>query len=283
VIEVHSACVVEERDPDRDRDIEEIDRAAILARRRRFIVAALGGLAGVGACAGVEPPPPGPPEDFETSAEPVLSASLVEAPSQTPPEPVEPAPAKSALSVEELRAILAEPGLDLCVDDRLGDIELAAPDEQREELAKALYLRGLRAQEEGDFTCALDMFETAYYLVPGKHRFAFLVGESAFAVGECAKARDYLEHFVVYADPDKDAERLQKAAELLDTPELLACERPPAPPEYDESYPAVCLSPSFEPDPEPESKPPPLSPREQRRAEREQRRASKMFRPRKRR
>ena len=43
-------------DDPKDRDAEDLDRAAILARRQRFIALALSGLATTGACTPTDPP-----------------------------------------------------------------------------------------------------------------------------------------------------------------------------------------------------------------------------------
>jgi hypothetical protein len=89
-----------------------------------------------------------------------------------------------------------------------------------------------------------------------------------------------LVHYVVYHD-GKQREWAQRARELLDTLELRACEQPTALPEPYEVHPDVCLS-VARPEPEPQPAPPKPSPGQQRRAEREQKRAAKVFRPRKR-
>lgn len=220
----------EQRGRDSERPTEQhgdVDRAAILARRRRFILMALGGLSGVGGCRQVEPSP-NPLEANE-------AASL-----RPPHEPVGPPPAT--------------------VDAAPTPPPTSPP------------LRPISDEE-------LQLMLQA----PGKHRFAMVTGELAAAVGDCVKAWDFLEHYLAYGDYDKSEDH-ERVKALLDTPEMRACERPPLPdPDPDpDSYPMVCLS--FN-DPEPEPPAPPETKRQrreregsERNAEREQERASKMFR-----
>jgi hypothetical protein len=205
----------------------DVDRAAILARRRRFILMALGGLSGVGGCRQVEPPP--------------NPLEAIEAASSRPPYEQVRLPPPAVVAIEEL-------------DEELDE-------EQRTELAKALYERAKQAEAEGDLVGAIELFEAAYYQVPGKHRMALHVGELAATVGDCEKARDYLEHFVLYADHDKRPDQHERAQALLHTPELRSCERPPLTPSED-AEPMPCLT-LARPDPEP-PEPPPESKRKRR-------------------
>ena len=76
---------------------EEVDRAAILARRRRFILAALGGLSGVSGCTRAEPAPPSWPS---TEPRELVDAHLEHA--QSPPEPPAIAVPTRSLTYEEL-------------------------------------------------------------------------------------------------------------------------------------------------------------------------------------
>jgi hypothetical protein len=263
----------------------DVDRAAILARRRRFILMALGGLSGVGGCRQVEPPP-NPLEAIEAaSSRPPYEQVRLPPPAVVASEP----PPPRRISDEELRAILEHPDPDLCVDNPFasdesseGAVELY--EEQKTELAKVLYERAKQAEAEGDLVCALELFEAAYYQVPGKHRMALHVGELAATVGDCEKARDYLEHFVLYADHDKRPDQHERAQALLDTPELRSCERPPLTPSSEDAEPMPCLTLAWT-DPEPPEPSPPETKRERRKreraernAEREQERASKIFR-----
>jgi tetratricopeptide (TPR) repeat protein len=218
-------------------DSDDIDRTAILARRRRFILAALGGLAGTGACARVEPPPTQPAWDFELAGEPARTK-----PSEPlPPEPPKPLP----MSIEELRANLQDPSWDLCVETRVVSDPL--DEELREQLAEAHHVRGSKAMEEGNFDCAVLRFEEAYYLTPGRHEQAVLVGEAAVAAGDYDKAVVYLKHYLKYSDVSKHPEVEQRAIELLELPELREAEQM----RFRDSEPRVCLS-IIGPEPEPE-------------------------------
>jgi tetratricopeptide (TPR) repeat protein len=184
-------------------------------------------------------------------------------------------------------AILQDSERDLCVDNPFAsagpsETRVDLTEDQKAQVAKVLYERGQRAQAEGDLECALELFEEAYYQIPGKHRFALRVGELAVLVGDCVKAWDYLEHYLAYADYDKYDDR-ERAKALLDTPEMRSCARPPKVVPSPDSHPMVCLEMPF-PDPEPPASPPESKrqrrdrERAERKAEREQERASKMFR-----
>jgi hypothetical protein len=262
----------------------DIDRVAILARRRRFILMALGGLSGVGGCRQVEPPQ-NPIERIEDASmrppyEPVRLPPPAVVSIDTPPPRL--------ISDEELMAILQDPERDLCVDIPFAsagpsETRVDLTEDQKAQVAKVLYERGQRAQAEGDLECALELFEEAYYQVPGKHRYAFLVGELAATVGDCVKAWDFLEHFLAYGDDEKYRDERERAQALLDTPEMRSCARPPKAVPSPDSHPMVCLEMPF-PDPEPPASPPETKrqrrdrERAERKAEREQERASKMFR-----
>jgi hypothetical protein len=244
----------------------DVDRAAILARRRRFILMALGGLSGVGGCRHVEPPP-SPLEPIEATSHrpPHEQVRLSPPPALVPIDP----PTLRPISDEELRTILEDPDWDPCDDNPFGSDESSETrvehEEQKTKLAKVLHERAKRAQAEGDLVCALELFEAAYYQVPGKHRMALHVGELAATLGDCDKARDFLEHFVRYADYEKYHVELERAQALLDTPELRSCERPTMP--SDGAEPVPCLSMGWD-DPEPTEPSPPASKRQRRAQER---------------
>jgi hypothetical protein len=281
---MYAPAVADERDR-RDREAmpeADVDRAAILARRRRFILMALGGFSGVGGCRHVEPP-------LEPNPDALIRPPYEQARLPPPADVAIPSPPPHRISDEELRSILHDPGRDLCVDNPFDsdgpETGWDLYDEQKTEVAKVLYKRAERAKAEGELACALVLFEQAYYQVPGKHRMALVVGELAATVGDCDKARDYLEHFVTYADHGKYPEDLERVTALLDTPELRSCERPRVMP-FQDAEPTPCLTVAWsDPEPEPPT-PAPETPRQRRKreraehnAEREQQRASKMFRP----
>jgi hypothetical protein len=88
-------------------------------------------------------------------------------------------------------------------------------DEERLEKAKGLYKEAEGLAKAKDWEAAEAKYEEAYYLVPGKHGFAFKVGNAAFEAGHCQKAEEYLKHFEAYADPKKQADRLKQAKKIL--------------------------------------------------------------------
>ncbi|KIG13869.1 hypothetical protein DB30_07472 [Enhygromyxa salina] len=94
----------------------------------------------------------------------------------------------------------------------------AAPElseEERLEQAKALYIEAEQKAAAEDWPAAVELYEQAYFLVPGKHGFALKVGTSADKAGDCKKATQYLEHFVTYAEPDKYGDDLKQAKKIL--------------------------------------------------------------------
>lgn len=208
-------------------DEEDVDRAAILARRRRFVAMAIGGLSGVGAC---------------------HRGSASDAP---------------AASVQALRTRAAAP-LDGCELPEQGQ---PLGEDQKVELAKALYVRAKASVEAGELDCAVELMERTYELVPGKFSLAFEVGELAFALHDCDKAAMYLRHFLTYADPDKHPERFEHAQAMLDEMNEAGCITPP-PPSPPDPYPRVCLN--FA-EPEPRRDPPPETKKDRREHQRARR------------
>jgi MYXO-CTERM domain-containing protein len=107
--------------------------------------------------------------------------------------------------------------------------ECATLDEEAAmERARGIYQRAeeLAASEPNR---AAYLYEDAYYLVPGKHGFAFKVGTTAFEAKICSKAQQYLSHFTTYGDPEKHAEMLTEADKLMNRLETMGCgdEAPP--------------------------------------------------------
>jgi tetratricopeptide (TPR) repeat protein len=76
-------------------------------------------------------------------------------------------------------------------------------EDERKDKAKDLYIAAEGKAGEGDWAAALNLYEQAYQLVPGKHGFALKVGVAAEKAGDCAKAITYYEHFLKYAEADK--------------------------------------------------------------------------------
>jgi hypothetical protein len=99
--------------------------------------------------------------------------------------------------------------------------------EQAFELAKVLVLRAKELEASNDHVCRLALLEHAYYLVPGKHTLAFMVGEQAFAVGDCEKASMFLRHFLAYEEPLRQPDRWARAQELVTQIETLGCGQQP--------------------------------------------------------
>lgn len=88
-------------------------------------------------------------------------------------------------------------------------------EEQKTEKAKEIYLEAEELAKAGDWATAAKKYEEAYYLVPGKHGFAFKVGNAAHKAGECEMAEQYLQHFQTYADAEKHAKQLKETKKIL--------------------------------------------------------------------
>lgn len=96
-------------------------------------------------------------------------------------------------------------------------------DEEKEEKAKEMYVAAEALAAEDKWAEAVPLYEQAYYLVPGKHGFAHKVGIATWKIGDCNKTKEYLTHFVTYADPAKFAEKIAEAQAILDEIEARQC------------------------------------------------------------
>jgi tetratricopeptide (TPR) repeat protein len=88
-------------------------------------------------------------------------------------------------------------------------------EEERTEKAKELFTQAEEKAAAKDWANALLLYEQAYQLMPEKHGFALKVGTAAEQVGDCAKATQYYEHFVKYAEPDKYASDIRRVKKTL--------------------------------------------------------------------
>src|SRR5690606_18278320 len=73
--------------------------------------------------------------------------------------------------------------------------------------------RGLAAA--GDHAKAIAVYQQAYQLAPGDHGIAYAIAMSAQKTGRCSLMRQYLEHFVQYADPTVYPNKIDKASRTL--------------------------------------------------------------------
>jgi hypothetical protein len=109
-------------------------------------------------------------------------------------------------------------------------------DAEKEEKAKNLFMKAEELAGQDRWSEAVPLYEEAYYLVPSKHGFAHKVGIATWKIGDCTKTKEYLTHFVTYAEGEKFAERIAEAQAILDEIEAKQCAKEPEP----------------EPEPEPE-------------------------------
>lgn len=95
------------------------------------------------------------------------------------------------------------------------DPEPTLSEEEKLDKAKGLYVEAEGKAKEEDWAAALPLYEQAYYLVPTKHGFALKVGVAAEKSGDCAKAIEYYEHFLKYAEADKYEDDIAKTKKSL--------------------------------------------------------------------
>jgi tetratricopeptide (TPR) repeat protein len=96
-------------------------------------------------------------------------------------------------------------------------------EEEKLEKAKGLYLEAEAKAKAEDWAGALPLYEEAYYLVPSKHGFALKVGVAAEKTGDCAKAIEYYEHFLKYAEADKYEDDIKSTKKSLDALQKNGC------------------------------------------------------------
>lgn len=97
-------------------------------------------------------------------------------------------------------------------------------EEQKLEKAKGLYIAAEEAFQAGDYATATEKYEQAYYLVPGKHGFAYKVGLAAWNLGDCKKADDYFKHFVKYeTDYERKGEQIEEAKRVIGEIAISGC------------------------------------------------------------
>lgn len=112
-----------------------------------------------------------------------------------------------------------EPEDDTWIPDESNEPRIAAAatmsEEERTSKAKDLYTLAEDKAAAEDWAAALPLYEEAYYLMPEKHGFALKVGDTAMNLGDCAKALQYYEHFVKYAEGDKYASDIRRVKKKI--------------------------------------------------------------------
>jgi tetratricopeptide (TPR) repeat protein len=76
-------------------------------------------------------------------------------------------------------------------------------EEERTEKARTLFEEAEKHAAQNQWLEAKDKYEAAYHLTPGRHGFALKVGMAAIEVGDCEKAKIFLEHFLIYGDLER--------------------------------------------------------------------------------
>ncbi len=102
----------------------------------------------------------------------------------------------------------------------------AMSDDEKLERAKALFGEGNAAVDLGDFSLAVTKFEEAYYTyAPNLHVFNYNIGNAAFELGDCVKAKQAFQRFL---DLVPDHPERGSAQERLVEIESSNCAQPPA-------------------------------------------------------
>ncbi|KIG12015.1 hypothetical protein DB30_02133 [Enhygromyxa salina] len=96
-------------------------------------------------------------------------------------------------------------------------------EDEKLEHAKKLYAAAERLARRGKWAEAADSYEQAYYLVPGKHGFAYKIAAAAYEAGDCDRAQDYLLHFLTYGDNDKHLDELDEAQRMIEEIDASGC------------------------------------------------------------
>lgn len=117
-----------------------------------------------------------------------------------------------------------------------------AQEPSEEDVAKArdLYSEAEELAKAGEWQKAADAYEQAYYLVPGKHGFAYKVGTAAWEAGDCERAEQYLSHYRTYGAQDKHPDYMAEADRILNEIEFKGCAQQPQPDESEASKKKGC-------------------------------------------
>lgn len=114
------------------------------------------------------------------------------------------------------------------------------PTEAEEEKARALYKEAEELAAAEQWTDAANKYEEAYYLMPGKHGFAYKIGVAAWNAEDCIRAEKYLTHYRTYGDTSKHPEYLAEADRILNVIEFKPCAAPPPDPAETEASKKGC-------------------------------------------
>jgi hypothetical protein len=90
-------------------------------------------------------------------------------------------------------------------------------EEEKSAKARDLYVEAEGLSENGDWTAAVELYDQAYHLLPGKHGFAYKVGIAAWNATprDCNRADDYLKHYARYGDANKHPDWMEEAKRII--------------------------------------------------------------------
>jgi len=95
--------------------------------------------------------------------------------------------------------------------------------QEREDKARELYVKAEELAAAENWAEATETYEQAYLLVPSKVGFSHKVGMAAHKLGDCDKAHEYLIHYVEYADPATDSDKMSEASATVQELERSGC------------------------------------------------------------
>lgn len=124
--------------------------------------------------------------------------------------------ADAAATVEAFARCVAHDGL-------LAIAMPSTPLTPAEERSKELYLRAEALVRQERWAEAVPVYEEAYYLAPDKHGLAYKIGIAAWNARDCDTTKEYLEHFLRYADRERFPARLANAESVLLEIEVSGC------------------------------------------------------------
>lgn len=128
-----------------------------------------------------------------------------------------------------------------------GEARAQEPSEDDTAKARDLYMEAEELAKAGDWQKAADTYEQAYYLTPGKHGFAYKVGQAAWEAGDCVRAEKYMSHYRTYADTSKHPEFAAEADRVLNEIEFKGCAVEPEPDETEASKKGCNIAPEPSP------------------------------------
>jgi hypothetical protein len=135
----------------------------------------------------------------------------------------------------------------------LASSSFAGESGSRMKQAQTLFVEGVEAGKQEDWSRALELFRRSQEIVD-RPSTSFNIASALMRLDRLEEAVDAFEHFLVIADADKDAELSSQAAQRIEEAKRMIAERTPKP------EPKVDETPPMETKPVPEAKLQPIEP-----------------------